>query len=165
MTVTEKYRVSSGQYMGVVISLWLKRWWWAFALPIITQLFLAANYNIIFLYTAFISIFLIASPILTLIYYYYALTPEARIAIQEKHLQLTDEGIDIIFTPHEDGRPTPKPVFIPWNEITSLKYNKQYFILGLCGGNYRVILLPYSATADTDHLRAIATELQSRIKV
>ncbi len=145
------------------MSQWLNRWWWAIALPIATQLILGLIHDIVFLYTAFISIFLILPPIFLLIYYYYALTFEARIAIQNKHIEFQESGINIVFENSGEEMHTAKPIFIKREKIDSFKYTEKYILLMLNKNIYSNITIPYTAIANDDKFQEIDTLIISYI--
>ncbi len=145
------------------MSQWLNRWWWAIALPIATQLILGLIHDIVFLYTAFISTFLILPPIFLLIYYYYALTFEARIAIQNKHIEFQESGINIVFENFGEEMHTAKPIFIKREKIDSFKYTEKYILLMLNKNIYSNITIPYTAIANDDQFQEIDTLIISYI--
>ena len=106
--------------MKIIMSQWLNRWWWLIALPIIVQLLLGITLNIVYLYTSFITIFLILPPAFLFLYYFYALTTEARISIQNKHLEFKEDGITIVFESETEETPLANPIFIEKEKVTSL---------------------------------------------
>ncbi len=143
--------------MKIIMSQWLSRWWWVIAFPIAIQLLLGLIHNIVFLYTAFITIFLILPPLFLFLYYFYALTPEARISIQDKHIVFQDDGINIIFENYTEEQNVSKPMFIEIKNIRSAKFTEKYILLMLGNNKYSNITIPYSAIADENQLQEIAT--------
>ena len=137
------------------MSQWLNRWWWLIALPIFVQLFLGLTNNIVYLYTSFITIFLILPPAFLFLYYFYALTTEARISIQNKHLEFNDDGISIIFESESEEIPSANPIFIEKGKVTSIKYTEKYILIMLQKNKYSNISLPYSAIDNEEQLQEI----------
>lgn len=147
--------------MKIIMSQWLSRWWWVIAFPIAIQLLLGLIHNIVFLYTAFITIFLILPPLFLFLYYFYALTPEARISIQDKHIVFQDDGINIIFENYTEEQNVSKPMFIEIKNIRSAKFTEKYILLMLGNNKYSNITIPYSAIADENQLQEIATSINT----
>ena len=143
--------------MKIIMSQWLNRWWWLIALPIIVQLLLGITLNIVYLYTSFITIFLILPPAFLFLYYFYALTTEARISIQNKHLEFKEDGITIVFESETEETPLANPIFIEKEKVTSLKYTEKYILIMLHKNKYSNITLPYSDIADKEQLQGLAT--------
>ena len=116
--------------MKIIMSQWLNRWWWLIALPIIVQLLLGITLNIVYLYTSFITIFLILPPAFLFLYYFYARTTEARISIQNKHLEFKEDGITIVFESETEETPLANPIFIEKEKVLYLLSNtdKAFFL-------------------------------------
>lgn len=147
--------------MKIIMSQWLNRWWWLIALPIIVQLFLGMTHNIVYLYTSFITIFLILPPAFLFLYYFYALTTEARISIQNKHLEFREDGITIVFESETEEIPSANPIFIEKGKVTSIKYTEKYILIMLQKNKYSNISLPYSAIDNEEQLQEITTLFNS----
>ena len=143
--------------MKIIMSQWLNRWWWLITLPIIVQLFLGITHNIVYLYTSFITIFLILPPAFLFLYYFYALTTEARISIQNKYLEFKKDGIKIIFDSETEEKPSTNSIFIEKGKITSVKYTEKYILIMLQRNKYSNITLPFSAIANEEQFQEIAT--------
>ena len=132
------HSTNSYQYMRAVAEVWSGRWWWAIALPVVTCFALGMALNIAFVFMAFIIAFLIVPVVIMFLYFYHAITPEARMAILNKRLRISpDSGIDVIYEPLGDDAPAPE--------------------MHLSGSRYRFMLLPYEALGDTDRRRLFAT--------
>ena len=52
--ISEPYKINAEKYFKAIMLQWLGTWWWAIALPIAIQAFLAFS-NIAFLYTSFMT--------------------------------------------------------------------------------------------------------------
>lgn len=148
--------------MKIIMLQWLSRWWWVIAFPIAIQLLLGLIHNIVFLYTAFISIFLILPPLFLFLYYFYALTPEARISIQDKRIVFQDDGINIIFENYTEEQNVSKPMFIEIKNVGSAKFTEKYILLMLGNNKYSNITIPYSAIADENQLQEISSILHKK---
>ena len=70
--------MEASRYLSIVTRLFLKRYWWCLALPVLAFVVLAVLLaDIRFLLVALIVTFAAIPALLPLIYYYYALAPEA----------------------------------------------------------------------------------------
>lgn len=149
--------------MRIIMSQWLNHWWWIIAFPIAIQLLLGLIHNIVFLYTAFITIFLILPPLFLFLYYFYALSTEACISIQNKHIIFQDDGINIIFENYTEEQMVLKPRFIDAKNIRSVKYTEKYILLMTENNRYSNITIPYSVIADENQLQEISSILRKYI--
>lgn len=147
--------------MKIIMLQWINRWWWLIVLPIIVQLFLGMTHNIVYLYTSFITIFLILPPAFLFLYYFYALTTEARISIQNKHLEFREDGITIVFESETEETPSANPIFIEKEKVTSIKYTEKYILMMLQKNKYSNITLPFSAIANEEQFQEITTLFNS----
>lgn len=163
--ITNSYKVSVNSYFQEVLMIWLGHWWWLVALPLIAQMLLVA-FNIAFLYTALITVFLIYPPLLMFVYYYHALSPVSRLSTLYKHIEVTDIGLSIVFEPEDEADCNiQSPQYIKWSEIAYVSYSKKYFILHLTQSKYQVILIPYTATNSLRQLEDIANTLDQNCKI
>ncbi len=152
------HSTNSYQYMRAVAEVWSGRWWWAIALPVVTCFALGMALNIAFVFMAFIIAFLIVPVVIMFLYFYHAITPEARMAILNKRLRISpDSGIDVIYEPIGDDAPAPETEHVPWSDVTAIEYRDRDVMMHLSGSRYRFMLLPYEALGDTDRRRLFAT--------
>lgn len=144
------HRTDSYHYMRTVAEVWSGRWWWTIALPVLTCFALGMALNIAFIFMAFMVVFLIVPMVMMFLYFYYALTPEARMAILNKRLRISPSGIDVVYEPIGDNAPAPKAVHVTWDEITAIEYRAHDMMMRLNGSRYRFMLIPYEALSETD---------------
>ncbi len=142
---TKPYKSKASDYVKEILSQWLGKWWLVIAVPIILQLAMSLH-NVLFIFTAFMTIFLLYPPILLFVYYFYALSPNARDFITMKSLVIDDNGINICFIDEEDSSITTVKQ-IDWTEISSIKYTRNQLIFILKSNNYQLLILPYSSVA------------------
>lgn len=84
------------------------RWWWAFALPLVCAL-IASLWDWRFLVAGF-GVALVAYPfVMMMAYYGSALTPRAAKALLPRRVEIGDDGIDVIYEPHDDGSAAHAP--------------------------------------------------------
>lgn len=156
---TEPYKSDASDYIKEILSQWLGKWWLVIAVPIILQLAMSL-YNVLFIFTAFMTIFLLYPPILLFVYYFYALSPNARDFITMKSLVIDDNGINICFINEENFSITSVKQ-IDWTEISSIKYTSNRLIFILKSNNYQLLILPYSSIIQEDQ-QTLATFLNNK---
>lgn len=163
--VTQPYKTGSGDYIRTVAVLWTARWWWTIALPITTCFILATTINIAFAFVALMILFIIIPMIMSFLYFYYALTPEAIMAMRNKRLHIVpDKHIIVNYetaTGDDDISATLPPSEIKWNEITGIEYRNHDMMLHLSGSRYRFLLIPYESIGDYEQQSNLANILSS----
>ncbi len=160
--VTHPYRTGSGHYIRTVAGLWAARWWWTIALPI-TACFIFAATNIAFAFVALMILFIIIPMIISFLYFYYALTPEAIMAMRNKRIHFSTKDITITYEPanEEDSTPAYPPAHIDWNDVISIEYRSRDMILHLKGSRYRFLLIPYEAIGSREQQTELNNILSS----
>ncbi len=156
---TKAYKTDSGQYMKAVAELWAGRWWWTIALPIATCFILAYTVNVAFVFVGLMLVFIVVPMIMSLLYFYYAFSPEAIIAIRNKRLHIIpNERITINYEPIEENTETPYPsTSINWDEIVMMEYRNRDIMLRLSGSRYRFLLIPYEAIGTLEQQTSLLT--------
>ena len=164
MAVTTKtYKISHSNYSSAVIKQWLKQWWMVISFPVIVQILLAVYSDIIFLYTGFMTMFVIFPIIYMFVFYYYTLAPESRYSTLTKRLKINENGIALTYEPINEDSPAPKSETIASARITDIKHINQQMLLVLDGNQYKFIILPYSAlenAADIQQIEAMLVKQQ-----
>ena len=156
MTITTSiYKISHSQYSSTVLKQWFKHYWLFVAFPIVTQFLLAIYYDIIFLYTGFMSVFIIFPIIYLFVFYYYALSPESRYSTLSKHLEINENCINLIYEPISENQPAPDNETIVTSRISDIIHNNQQILLILDNCQYKFIIIPYSAFKDVSHIKQI----------
>lgn len=158
---TKPYKLSADSYFKTILSLWMRRWWWLVLLPVCAQLVMSL-YNIAFLYTTFITIFLIYPPILMFVYYCYALSPVSRFSIMYKHLEIVADGVSVVFDKEEDDDVKVQPSkHYGRDEISNVFHYNENILFQLSSGRYHIIVLPHSATESPQQLEEITIVIGS----
>ena len=63
---TEIFKVSPSIYMRTLMTMWIKRNWWAIALPVAACIALALTVDVKFVYVALMMVFVVIPPIMML---------------------------------------------------------------------------------------------------
>lgn len=152
------HRTDAYQYMRAIAEVWSGRWWWTIALPVIVSLSLGMVFNPAFVFVALMLVFLILPLVMMFLYFYYALTPEARMAILKKRLRISpDTGIDVVYEPLDDTDTIPAATHIPWHEVTRVECRDRDMIMHLSGSRYRFMIVPYDAINDADRQKLVSS--------
>ena len=137
----ENCKVTSGDYVKRLFSAYMSRHWWWFVLPVLILLGLSIV-NIKFIIVALMVLFIIIPMALSLIYFNYALTDEARLSITEKELKVTDEGISI-----KSLNDSEQEYFLYWKEFYGYEIGGWGIALQHKGW-YRFLMIPATAFND-----------------
>lgn len=162
---TPPHKVHPNVIARFLMTSWVKRnWWWIIVPPVTAVIIAAATHDLRFLFVALIWIFLVAPPIMIIVYFYHALSPEARYSIRLHTITTTPQGITVSYPPEPQEEDTDKPTtfpddFIPWDQITKVLIKSGHMALQLNGRAYTYILIPLShasqLTALTDRFRGL----------
>lgn len=174
MTTTQAFSASSGDYLSVLLRLWLPRYGWTIAVPLLLCATIGFTSDPRFLLITLMLLFIVVPMLISFLYTYYMLTPEARRAVIRKKIEI-DEGnsLRLIYLPDEksdpnDGKnsaskrvllptaneeereplpppPVPDPETIQWTDILSVRSTSRFRIYILKGPRLNFILLPWEA--------------------
>ena len=102
-----------------------------------------------FIIVALMVLFIAMPMILSLLYFYYGFSPEARWSIMEKDVDINNEGATMTFTD-----PRMKTHAIRWDDVREIIIKNDALLLMLNGKRYTCLMLPSSAV-DPDVAQAI----------
>lgn len=105
--VTDAFRDKPDRYVRRIMSMWFGRWWWTMAVPVLVCVALSAV-NAVWIFVAMMILFLLVPGIIAMVYYNYALTPRASMALADRTVTLrakslvvrmVDSGKEEVYTP------------------------------------------------------------------
>lgn len=146
---TAPFRTTSSDYLKCLAALWLPRniWWMALPLAGFITAGIALS-DVRFMIIALVILFIIAPMVMSFLYIYYMLTPEARRTVLTKTVEI-DPGkrLTLTYQPEsdDDERPLPEPEVIEWSEIKSTVRAGRFLMYILNGPGLRFLLVPCSA--------------------
>lgn len=117
-----------------------------------------------FAFVALMMLFIVIPMIMSFLYFYYALTPEAIMAMRNKRILINpDKGITVTYEPADtdDSVPAFPPSHVNWQEITEIEYRNHDIMLHLTGSHYRFILIPYDAIGTHERQTKLADILST----
>ena len=172
MKKTNPFVTTSGDYLSVLLSLWLPRYGWLVITPILVCGVLGAVFDGRLMLVALMLLFIVVPMLMSFLYTYYMLTPEARRAVVRKTVEI-DEGRSIRLTylpdekqedvknrskrmllpiakddeaaPQLPALPIPDPEKIDWTEVIGVKYTSRFTVYLLRGVRLTFLLIPHSA--------------------
>lgn len=172
MKKTNPFVTTSGDYLSVLLSLWLPRYGWLVVTPILICGVLGAVFDERLMLVALMLLFIVVPMLMSFLYTYYMLTPEARRAVVRKVVEI-DEGrsIRLTYLPDEKSEdtekrskrmllpiaqdedvkppmpalPIPAPENIDWSEVLGVKYTSRFTVYILRGQRLTFLLIPHSA--------------------
>lgn len=155
---TAVYRIAPSAYAGHVIRMWLRDNWWIGALPASASIIVGAAIDLRFLFVAVILVFLIAPLIMSTVYYYHALSPEASMSILPHRIIFGEKSLTIKYerepsdedAPSEETETPPESKVrpddtIPLNDIKKASRHGSDILINLTGGKYRILVIPINA--------------------
>ncbi len=170
---TERFRVPRRVYERYVATRWTARRWWIIVVPILAAgLASAVTADVRWLLVALIYLFIVSPGIVSIAYFKYLLTPEARLNALDKQLIICPgHSIDIIYSmPKEEedderepwveidppGTETydndawlPPDETITWEHVQSVTISGSNYVFNLRSARWpRFIIVPRSVLSD-----------------
>jgi len=166
--LTEPFRTTSGDYFAVLLSEWLPRYGWTLFIPILaTAGFGCLRHDERWLIVALMLVFIVAPMVMSFLYTYYMLAPEARRAVLYKRVEIAhgrylrliyehpaaadnEQGKD---TPQNltenrcDYAPLPPAETIAWSDVSHIRRTSRFQVYFLRGERMQFILIPHSAVS------------------
>ncbi len=150
---TLPYRISSSQYFGVIATRMLRQWW-SVILLLFVALVAASCVELRCGILLLMFIFIIAPFIIFMIYYNYALRPEAFYSVVDKNVILHSQGIDCMYD--EKRRSV-----VSWSQVQRVERTSTAFHIYTHG--YTYFFLPRDAFASREEMIYFEQEFLPRI--
>lgn len=174
MTTTQAFSTTSGDYLSVLMHLWLPRYGWTLLLPILLCTAVGFIFDERFLLIALMFVFIVVPMLMSFLYTYYMLTPEARRAVIRKRVEIDDNrSLRLVYLPEEKEEgtergkpasertllpiasdkecaplpplPVPDPETIPCTDIIAVKSTSRFRVYLLKGPRLNFVLIPWEA--------------------
>lgn len=161
--ITDPFVTTSGDYLSVLMGLWLHRYGWLVVLPILLCAVIGAFVDVRFLFISLMLLFIVVPMVMSFLYTYYMLTPEARRAVTRKYVEISEGmSIRLVYLPPEkpiysepklgEDAPQeeivvkiPEPENISWSDIRKVRYTSRFVVYILDTPRLQFVLVPYSA--------------------
>lgn len=135
--------------MSTVSEEWLGRYWWTLALPVAACLAIGTFVNAAFTFVAFMLLCIVLPFVMMMLYFNYALTPEATMAVRHHSVTLDPvAGIDVEFQSDPDTGREFTPVHLCWDDVSEAEIRSSDVVLKFNSRNYRYMIIPYFALND-----------------
>lgn len=146
---TETFVTTAGDYFSVVLGAWMCRYGWLMLVPEV--LFIALGYaldDVRWMLVALMVVFIVAPMVMSFIYTYYMLTPEARRAVLSKRVEIVKgEKIRLEYVKREedgeDETSLPSPEEILWSEVVKVRSTSRFLVYQLKGERMQFLLIPW----------------------
>lgn len=155
------FAISSKDYIHNLALDWLSRYWAIVVLPIAATLIWAC-FDLRALYVCLIIIFIIYPMAMTLVWFNYALSPNAVKAISPKCVSVLDSGLQIDFITDDDRPRIIRPQFIPWENISSAIMTDKSIVIIFGKRLDERLKLPSDAFSDSEW-HSIVNHLHDRL--
>ncbi len=156
------------------MSLWLPRYGWTILVPLVVCAAIGVLSDVRFLLIALMLLFIVVPMLMSFLYTYYMLTPEARRAVTRKEVEIIDgQSIRLRYLPPEEKEadeqrdrsrrmllpiareeerreealvvPVPDPETISWEDVLAVKYTSRFRVYILKAERLAFVLIPHSA--------------------
>lgn len=157
LAITEVFRTEAGTYMRIVLGRWLRQNYWWLVVPTLLCLALAITVSAAFVFVALIVVFLLYPMSMMIVYFNYALSPEACAEVSAHRVEFTTDGliIDYMSRPDVENERTEyeivKSVEIPYHQVCSYVNTDTSLILFTDRHGYRLHYIPASSMTQECH--------------
>lgn len=165
--MTHPFTTTAGDYLGVLLSLWLPRYGWLLLLPIAACAAVGVVIDERFLFIALMLAFIVVPMLMSFLYPYYMLAPEARRSVLRKRVEVVEgKHLRLVYLPAETAPATPAllpdpavarpapvaervpdPEVIGWERVRAVRRTSRFRVYVLDGPRLNFILIPHSAFA------------------
>lgn len=143
--VSDSFRIEPRRYIKTIASRCLWRYGWIAAIPLAIVFALSLT-DIRFIYLALMIIFVAYPMALMLLYYNYALKPQAVAATLNHHLEYDNDCIIVVF---DEEHPLARTYDIKWSDIADYEYKGEWVLLTFFDNRIDCFLaLPQRAMSD-----------------
>lgn len=140
----DTFAITSTAYARAVFIKYFARYWWAYALPLLTLIGLTC-YDLNYLFTILVLCFIIYPFALTMVYYNYMLTKEIRWSILEKSLTTDSDGLHL--------RTDRLATTLLWEEFDGYTTTSKLLLFRFKVRSFTYFAIPFSAFKNSDDLR------------
>lgn len=149
MTVTtEPFQGTPSAYVRHVFVAWLCRWWWVWALPVAACV-IGACYNFVWVFVALMIVCLLYPGVLMMIYFNYALSPEARHTLLPRRVTITDApAITITYEKSPDRKNLPPEENYGTADVKDVELGGHNIVFILRHPRYHHISVPITAVPE-----------------
>ena len=134
LTIEAPCCVSAGVYMKRAFAVWFFRRWWCIVAPLAVCVSLC-SVDVKWSVIAFILCIFAMMMGLTLVYFNYAFSPQARWSIMEKTATIDGGGITFDF-----AHPKMKPHTVRWDDVKTMQFRPEGIVLSLSPSTF--LMLP-----------------------
>lgn len=151
---TLEFKTPSGEYVKLVFTSFLKKYWWGFVLPLLATIALM-QININFVFVTLTLIFIVYPMALSFVFFTYCIVKEIRWTIMPKTMETTEQGLHLTL---ENSTHT-----IKWNELSGYIIKRRFIALQIKPRKFTYLIVPYEAFENKDSLREFVMILRSKI--
>ena len=145
---TDQFKLPASKYMHHVLSLWLSRHWWLAIVPFATLVLSFSN--IAWAYVSLIIVMMIYPTAMMMVYYNYALTRHARLALYRQRLVIGGDTIEQHFVADEQFEAVPAVQIYDTTDVKQLSINGKTLTIDMAKPRYHHLSVPIEAMSDDD---------------
>ena len=135
---TAEFCGTPGAYVRRVAIAWAGRWWWTMAIPVGACL-IASAFRPVWIFVALMILCLLVPAVIAMVYYNYALSPEALQTLARKTVTVGDDGLTVTLTE------TGKTVRYLRRDIRAVEDTGKTIVVKLRRPQYHHLAIPVDA--------------------
>lgn len=151
---TLEFKTPSGEYVKLVFTSFLKKYWWGLVLPLLATIALM-QINMNFVFVALTLIFIVYPMAMSFVYFAYCIVKEIRCTILPKTMETNEKGLILTFDNFAHT--------IEWEELNGYKVKQRYIALDIKPRKFTYLIVPYDAFENKDSLREFVVILHGKI--
>ena len=144
---TTEFTTSPGTYLRCLLGMWFKRYGLWVAITVLVSAVLGVTYDLRFVIVTLMLVMIVMPMLLSYIYIYYMLAPEARRAIMPMRVEMHNDGSMTLTYMADaiDGKPPHAPETISAADIRGLHTWHSYRVVVMRAKRMSFMLIPMSA--------------------
>ncbi|MCM1519952.1 MAG: hypothetical protein NC098_04125 [Lachnoclostridium sp.] len=150
MITTRPFKTTHAEYLKMILLFWGLRYGWMLILPILAAIIAGIRIDLRWFIVGLAGIFIVCPMILSMIYIYYMLTPEAARSLKLKTITITAEGeVDITYLKVEKSDEDVDERYvettcelIPATDVNRIYKVGRYTAISLRASHLTLLLIP-----------------------
>lgn len=162
MIATNEYKLSPAQIGKRGVDVWISRWWWAVAFPLVASL-IASLWDWRILIAAFALVLIAYPAILMFVFYGYALNAQMALHLIPHYVEISEAGLTTHYNPSDTESKAPEAMSVPMSAIKKVEDTGKSIVIYIDSKKCGWIEIPVSAFKSVTDIKSTINILKKKI--